>query len=141
MKTFLFLIISTLMSFGAFAQSKTVSTDVKYNSIVVLQDFQGDVQVQSWDKQTVQITTEDGTVLQIYKTEDIVFFSPLAGQENNKTKYIVYLPKTVKLDWFSANANLSIKGEFVALKLENTTGNTILDLQNVVPSVLAYTSN
>jgi len=141
MKSILFLIISTLISFSAFAQSKTVSTDVKFNSIVVLQDFQGDVTVQSWDQQTVKITTEDGTVLQVFKTEDAVFFSPLSGQENNNTKYIVYLPKTAKLDWYSPSANLNIKGEFGALKLENTTGNTTLDLQNVVPSVLAYSSN
>lgn len=141
MKTFLFLIISTLLSFGAIAQSKTITSDVKFNSVVVLQDLQGDVQIQSWDKQTIQITSEDGTVLKVFKTDEVVFISPVNGNESNSTKYIIYLPKTSKLDWFSTDANLSIKGELAALKLENETGNTTLDLQNTVPSVLAYTSN
>ncbi len=123
MKTILSLIFTALLSFGVSAQSKTITSDVKFNSVVVLQDLQGDVQIQSWDKQTIQITSEDGTVLKVYKTDEAVFISPVNGKESNSTKYIVYLPKTVKLDWFSTDANLSIKGELAALKLENETGN------------------
>ena len=134
----LILTLSVLFSVSLAAQTTSVSSELKNNAIVVLQDFQGEVVVKNWDSKSVKVVSEAVTTMKVYKTDMEVYISATDEKSNNKNaKYIVYLPKNVKLDWYSQSSNLTVKGQFFAVNIENANGSTKVEIPEETTEVLS----
>lgn len=130
--------LAIVFSLSLSAQTTSVSSDLKNNAIVVLQDFQGEITVKNWDSKSVKVVSESLTTMKLYKTDMEVYISATDEKSNNKNaKYIVYLPKNVKLDWYSQSSNLTVKGQFFAVNIENSNGSTKIEIPEDSSEILS----
>lgn len=162
MKTIIALLTLLSLSALAFAGApESKPTQSPFQTIVVIQDLEGDVVILNSDDPEVSFRTEilnEDVIgfkaektpyeLQVFRTEEIVFISAKNrvkatsfGVVTSTEKIVnyIYIPKSAKVEIVLFKTNLEINGEFQGLMIENIGGTTRLDIKMATPVVLATT--